>query len=394
MTAPARAARPRGPARQPRPQTIEEIARAYYVALAGMSAKAAREAGNAFTGLDVGALVATWTAAGLGEQLFARVAAWQLLAAQLAARYVDAALAVQGSGAAASSALVPSALAGVASDGRDLQTLLEQPLIQAVTAATRGATSEQVLDTGVAAMTTIVNTQVSDAGRAATLTAMTAHPAAGGWVRMLVPPSCGRCAVLAGRYYRWSDGFDRHPMCDCVHIPAAEDTPRSPVRELRTDPRAYFDSLSPAEQNRYFTQSGAEAIRLGSDVAQVVNARRGAAGLSIPGRLTDAEQDLLRGGRRRARLARVDVYGRAVFITSEGTTTRGAAGRLLIERAGATDARGSAARRADRARGDVGRRHRRARTPRLMPEAILEIANGDREQALRLLERFGYITAT
>jgi len=54
-------------------------------------------------------------------------------------------------------------------------------------------------------------------------------------------------------------------------VPAAEDAPG----DLTTDPRAYFDSLPAAEQARLFTKAGAEAIRQGADVAQVVNARRG-----------------------------------------------------------------------------------------------------------------------
>ncbi|MEU1240053.1 hypothetical protein ABZ388_06810 [Micromonospora parva] len=56
-----------------------------------------------------------------------------------------------------------------------------------------------------------------------------------------------------------------------MHIPAREDT----ADDLRTDPRRYFDSLSAAEQDRLFTPAGAEAIREGADIGQVVNARRG-----------------------------------------------------------------------------------------------------------------------
>ena len=56
-----------------------------------------------------------------------------------------------------------------------------------------------------------------------------------------------------------------------MHIPSREDT----ADDLRTDPKAYFASLSPAEQDRLFTLAGAEAIRSGADIGQVVNARRG-----------------------------------------------------------------------------------------------------------------------
>lgn len=148
---------------------------------------------------------------------------------------------------------------------------------------------------------------------------------------------------------------------------------------MRTDPKAYFRSLSRAEQDRAFTAAGAEAIRLGADIGQVVNARRGARGLTTAGaRVTGDEARMLRGGRDRGRLEAVDVYGRQLFITSEGVTTRGVAGvRLGAKQTGA---------KAD------GARYRSAKTPRLMPESVLQIAGNDRDEAVRLLKRFGYIT--
>jgi len=158
-----------------------------------------------------------------------------------------------------------------------------------------------------------------------------------------------------------------------VHVPAVEDT----ADDLRTDPDAYFRSLTREDQDKYFTTAGAQAIRDGADIGQVVNARRGARGLSQPGRLTDAEQRTLRGGRDRGRLERVDVFGRQVLTTTEGTTVRAVAGKRLAESGGTAKAK--------------GQRYRRAKTPRLMPDAILEIAGDDREERVRLLKRFGYI---
>lgn len=45
--------------------------------------------------------------------------------------------------------------------------------------------------------------------------------------------------------------------------------------DVVTDPRAYFDSLSREEQDDLFGAEDAEAIRLGGDMAKVVNAHRG-----------------------------------------------------------------------------------------------------------------------
>ena len=58
----------------------------------------------------------------------------------------------------------------------------------------------------------LVSSLVQDAGRAAQLTDVTTRPHVR-HVRHLNLPSCSRCAVLAGRVYRYSEGFRRHPGC-------------------------------------------------------------------------------------------------------------------------------------------------------------------------------------
>ena len=189
--------------------------------------------------------------------------------------------------------------------------------------------------------------------RVSTGVAVVADQAVAGFVRMLTPPSCSRCIILAGATYRWNAGFQRHPRCDCVHIPATEDV----LGDGRTDPKVYFAGLTEAQQDKVFTIAGARAIRDGADIGRVVNARRGANGLTpAGGRLTEAEATAARGGRRqRGRLARTSVGGRDVY-----TTTVRAAGR-------------------------GGKR------VRLMPESIYEIAGDDRAEALRLLRVHGYL---
>lgn len=354
------------------PADLAAVARDQYTEQAGLARRAADALLALWALLDPTSLAASWVAQQLARRMFAALSLHQVAAASRAPRYVSAALAAQGAVSAPAGALVPQALAGIASDGRALESLLAQPLIGALTAIRDGADVDRALGMGASAVATIARTQVADAARAAQTVAMTVEPKVFGWIRMLVPPSCGRCAVLAGKWFGWNAGFQRHENCDCTHIAAAEDA----AGDLRTDPKAYFESLSPADQARYFTVAGAQAIRLGADIGQVVNARRGALGLSTPGRLTDTEQDLMRGGRARGRLERVDVYGRQLYVTTEGTTVRGLAGTRLAAEAGAKK---------------DGGRYRRARTPRLMPESILEVADGDRAEAVRLLQRFGYI---
>lgn len=123
--------------------------------------------------------------------------------------------------------------------------------------------------------------------------------------------------------------------CDCVHIPAAEDV----NGDWSTDPGTYFRSLSIADQDRLFTKAGAEAIRRGADMNQVVNAREG---------VTVAQ-----------------AFGQQVQATTVGTTRRGLAGQRL-----------------------------QGRIPRLLPDEIFlqaERLGWDRAEVLRQLKRFAYV---
>lgn len=122
---------------------------------------------------------------------------------------------------------------------------------------------------------------VQDAGRAAEQVAITVRPRIG-WVRYLNPPSCSRCAILAGRVYRYSEGFLRHPGCDCIHVPTMLANPafvHDPV-ELARD--GLVTGLSKADR---------KALDDGADLAQIVNVRSKRAGLSGP------DGALIRGGR-------------------------------------------------------------------------------------------------
>ena len=288
---------------------------------------------RAWSRLDVADLDASFRTV-VGPELLMLVSGAQLAAASLAEPYVDRALAEQNFGDDGKAGrLVPHAFAGVASDGRPLPSLLRSPVTEAKILAGGGSSTPVQSATGV--LDRIVATQVQDAARGGESAVIAARTRVGGYVRQLNPPSCSRCAILAGKWFRWNTGFQRHPHCDCVHVPAAEDA----AGELTTNPRTYFDSLTPAQQDRIFTRRGAQAIRDGADMGQVVNARRG--------------------------MSRAQALGDA-RVTREGTTRRGYA--TTVE--GSTISR----------RGGV----------RLMPETIYEVAV-DRADAVRLLRANGYI---
>lgn len=124
---------------------------------------------------------------------------------------------------------------------------------------------------------------------------------------------------------------------------------------------SFFNSLSKAEQDRRFGTAGADAIREGADIYQVVNASRS--------------------------VVTIDSYGRKVVATLEGTTRRGGFyGDMRREAELKTGQRFA------RSAGDLemGLPRFQLRTPRLMPSEIYKLTE-DRNELIRLLRRFGYL---
>lgn len=190
------------------------------------------------------------------ESLTRSVAAHQLAAAQAAEAAVVAMLAEQGIEDTAAGALETAAFVGIASDGTPLRSVL---------ALAETATQ----------LAMIVLTQVLDTGRSASGVSTAMRPAVTGYVRYLTPPSCARCAILAGRFYRWSDGFLRHPRCDCVMLPSTQ----AASEGLTSDPtQAFLDG-----QVRGLSQADERALADGADLARLVNTRSRRAGLATSG---------------------------------------------------------------------------------------------------------------
>lgn len=289
---------------------LVDLARSYVAAQTALVEAAARFAAALWDLVDTSRPTGSWSDQRVGERLFVAVSTAQMASVEGAAQFVPRAVAEQNADSAPVAVLAPRSLAGVASDGRDLETLLLQPLIELEAELSRGLEAAQAQSQAGSSLETIVRTQVADAGRAATSTAMVAEPAVTGWVRMLTPPSCGRCAILAGRFYKLNADFKRHPRCDCGQCPSVEDR----AGDLRTDPVLYFESLSEADQNRYFGKGRAEVIRLGGDMNAAVNARSPKSGLSTPGftksgRMMPAALIAAGGGDREATVELLKKYG-------------------------------------------------------------------------------------
>jgi hypothetical protein len=323
------------------------VASSHQADMNGIRAAQLAKAIRAFRDLDPNHPIKSWID-NVGERVYVALSSGQEAAAERAADYTRRALLVQHL-----DAIIPDInaenFAGIASDGRDLESLLAGAAIRVSHGKRQGMSNAQAMQAGEAWLRMVVSTQIQDAGRAADsvaiatadATKMTAEevrqqgvrdglsdrerllqqlrearqptglspsrqadvqrrkqetldrlarqraerqaaktPPAKmvskkrvevGYIRLLTPPSCPRCVILAGRFYRWSDGFKRHPNCDCVHIPAT----RELDDDLTSDPQQYFDSLSEAEQDRQFGKANAQAIRDGASISKVVNAQSG-----------------------------------------------------------------------------------------------------------------------
>ena len=187
------------------------------------------------------------------ERLAALLAVFQLAAVRNVTDHTAGMLEEQGIRDAPVASLAAGALVGVASDGRDLGSLLTLP------------------DLTAAQFDRIVATQLQDVARQAAAIERAVRPQVTHYVRALNLPSCGRCVVLAGKPERSDVAFRRHPRCDCLAVPSNA----ANAGRLATDPVEAFDAMTAAEREKAFTKAGAEAIGLGADVGRVVNARSG-----------------------------------------------------------------------------------------------------------------------
>lgn len=235
----------------------------------------------------------------------------------------------------------PAGFVGWTGAGILVEQLLAAVAIRAKEAVAAGATAAQAAALAQDWLVGSVATILADTARGAEGLGMYVRPV-GGYVRIVHGGACGRCVILAGRWYRTNAGFERHPRCRCTHIPASE----ALAGHWQSDPRAYFDSLTDAQRIKLMgSKANAQAVLDGADMGQVINAyRKSTATAQSPIKRTPAG-----------------------LFTSEGTTRRGLAGQQ-----------------------QAGLRRNGPSQLRLMPESIAKIATS-REDRLRLLRLYGWI---
>jgi hypothetical protein len=255
-------------------------------------AAAAAEAARRWEHVAPAAIAQSWQRGAVG--LAVAVSTAQLAAARQADPYLTALGFPAGVYAVAA-----GALSGVASDGRDLVSLLYQPAVAALAAVRDGAAVVDALTAAAAGLDAIVRTQVADAGRVADQVALVAR-GVDGYVRLAVGATCSRCIILAGRWYEWSEGFERHPNCDCVHVPAAAAQAAGFVQS----PEGIYESLTPAERSAAgWSRAEQLAVADGANLAAVTNVHRG--GVYVAGGRKFTHEG---GSRRRPRITPEQIY--------------------------------------------------------------------------------------
>jgi hypothetical protein len=195
------------------------------------------------------------------------LAAMQLLTVRNVATFLPQLIDELGLDAPAVADLQAPAFLG-ASSGVPLETLFDTVPEQAKMWSGQGASLDDIEARAGSLLEGIFETQLADTSRAATSVSITARPAVTGYVRMTSSGACGRCIVLAGRFYRYNADFLRHPRCHCYGVPAT----RQAGRGISSSPEEMFNRLSSQEQIRAFGKANAQAIRDGADISRVVNA--------------------------------------------------------------------------------------------------------------------------
>lgn len=263
--------------------------------------------------------------------------------------------------------------------GSGLDSLLYLPAIEAKTSIGAGFAPNLALGMARKTLATYVNTSVADTARLAVASGMAARPHVSGYYRTLRPPSCKRCAILAGRFYRWNQGFKRHRRCDCKH---------TAVREV--DDSLRFDARKAIEAGQVTGLSKADTraiLEFGANPAQVVNAQ---AGMYDIGQFQATTTGTTRRAVAGARILAKDIDRAFGIDVSRQTYTNVAFDRLKAAQFAEMFRRGKTYTRSTRTGRQQSYAYRFIRTPRPTAQQIVTSASS-RTEAVRLLTNYGYI---
>jgi hypothetical protein len=342
----------------------DEIAAAHQARVIAISDRATSRSLSLWRQMDFADLDASWDA--VSPLIVAQANAAQAAMVSTSDSYT-AKLAGEYDFDAENSRITPQAFVGVDGSGRETSSLLRGAVTTTKEAIGVGLSATQSFEAGAAYLASMLKTALADLGRSADMVSSVGKGFTR-YVRVVEPGACSRCVILAG-----SDRFKpfkRHPACKCTCQAVVEaDIPK------RYSPSGVFEGMSDQEQDRAFGKAGAQAIRDGADISQVVSARRGASGMGLATELPS--KSTVSRMRKTTIGTRPDGTPVQVYATTEGTTVRGQFGREQVGRSGS--------------RRLANDRYSKVNRVRLMPESIIEIAGEDTALRQAFLRDAGYL---
>lgn len=159
--------------------------------------------------MDRADLSGSWNAS-VGPRIVRAITAGQLSSAAAADDYVDGIVDAEGADSDRVGRIRPESFAGVAADGRSLDTLMLLSVITTKQGIAGGLSTDDAMMRGLNQALRLSSSEVTQAGRSAVGSSMVGQRTIQGYVRVVNPPACSRCIILAGREYGWNRGFQRH----------------------------------------------------------------------------------------------------------------------------------------------------------------------------------------
>lgn len=244
-------------------------AKVHYRALAQEEAELVLTARKAWRNVSSKYPVESWRQV-VDQQFMPLLAQSQSRVALLSSSYSASVLADQDFWVAPNGFVDPDGLAGIAAKGGNLRGQLLEPAYRTDRLIAGGMAPSKAMSQAENALFFQLVSTLADTSRAAAGMDVALRDGVG-YVRVVHGSACGRCIILAGRFYRWNQGFERHPNCRCEH--EATTKPRS--EGMFDDPYKAFENMTPEQQAKAWGIDNAKAIREGADIYQVTNARRG-----------------------------------------------------------------------------------------------------------------------
>lgn len=188
-----------------------------------------------------------------------------------------------------SGAIVPAAFLATAPNGLPVTATLDALPVKAKQAVGRGATALEARSAAGSWLSGIALTMLADTRRDVFQADIVSRPQVTGYVRMLNPPSCSRCVILAGKRFAWNQGFQRHPNCFPAGVVVSGPSPEGATRrwyegELVTLTTASGEQLPATANHPILTSRGwvpANLIKEGDYVVRSTSGE-GATPLVIP----------------------------------------------------------------------------------------------------------------